>query len=214
MSKYVPPHKKAMESNMSDTSRFPQSGHSNRINYVKDDYQRPYKFESYNDSYKNSYKSSYKDYRKDMHGKDMNGKDMHTVNVFDKQDFPSLSKPVTNQNTQKTNRPTFAQLATEWSKKMKEKKEKEDAEAEEKEANEKKPKEKNSVAILSNSLHSLKMKEEEPVCDIGCHVSSDSDYEYNSNDEEEEDVEEDEEEEEDEDVCWDYRRNKNELSML
>lgn len=117
-------------------------------------------------------------------------------------------------------RPTFAQLATEWTRKMQEEKEKEKAEAEA-EAARQELKKKNEDKALIESIKRMNIgtgnrnkRSHSQTLDIGCHLSDNSENEqYDSQDDQhyEDDVDDEEEEEEDADAIWNYRKNKNEM---
>lgn len=122
------------------------------------------------------------------------------------------------QSEQKSKKPTFAELALEWTRKLQEEKEKEAAAAaaavivQEKE-------DKDKLLIERIRRISLGVKKQntnafDSKLDIGCHNSDHSDNDaYDSYDDQtcEDEEEEEEEEEEDIDALWNYRRNKNEM---
>ena len=116
-------------------------------------------------------------------------------------------------------KPTFAQLATEWTKKIQDEKAEQEAAAiaEAKRLAEEQRDKDNGLMERIKRINLVKknnQKKDTKQLDIGCASSDHSENEaYNSQDdltyEEEED--EDEEDEEDGDALWNYRRNKNEM---
>jgi len=233
MSKYVPPHKKTMASDASD--RFP-SNEDNPFNrsfngrFSKRDQDRDQGSQGSYRSYDKSYNGLYSNRGKQDK---QNVDSFSTKHVNTPEDFPCLSKPkMTRAVTDGTdtapapapvsNRPTFAQLASEWTKKLqdlqlKEAEELKVAEEKAKKLKELKDKEERdrlkvrSFNVILNKKHG---SDDEKEFDIGCHVSDGSEEEYNSQDEppcEEDDYEE---EEEDEDEYWENKKNRNELSTF
>jgi hypothetical protein len=146
--------------------------------------------------------------------------------VLQDDDFPAFPSKATNRTTTVTSasdlpkRATFAQLATEWTRKMQEEKEKEKAEAEA-EAARQELKKKNEDKALIESIKRMNIgtghrnkRSHSQILDIGCNLSDNSENEqYDSQDDQhyEDDVDEEEEEEEDADALWNYRKNKNEM---
>lgn len=141
----------------------------------------------------------------------------------------TVEKATTEQSSDKPKKPTFAELASEWTKKVQEQKAKEDAERAEAEEIAAKAKaaedklERELLRMLTSNINRLSVSQKrkhgdlgpwnDKELDIGCANSDHSEDEpYNSNDDQVYEEEEDEEdEEEDADAFWNYRRNKNEM---
>ena len=141
----------------------------------------------------------------------------------------TVEKATAEQSSDKPKKPTFAELASEWTKKVQEQKAKEDAERAEAEEIAAKAKaaedklERELLRMLTSNINRLSVSQKrkhgdlgpwnDKELDIGCANSDHSEDEpYNSNDDQVYEEEEDEEdEEEDADAFWNYRRNKNEM---
>jgi len=249
MSKYVPPHKKNMASDpgATDYHDTPRTGWNNGVD-------NPFN-RSFNGRFDRSERSEHSDReygRSDRdygrygraerveradRGERVERADRGERNPLASEEFPSLSKPklvraVTDAaqvtqaaQVQVTNRPTFAQLASEWTKKVQEQQAKEAAEAKALEEDLKRVRElkekeeRDRLKALSMGLSSVNVNkkhdsDDDKEFDIGCHVSHGSDESYQSYDEQVCEEEDEEEEEEDEDAYWENRRNKNELSTF
>ena len=122
------------------------------------------------------------------------------------------------QSEQKSKKPTFAELAFEWTRKLQEEKEQEAAAAaaavivQEKEDKDKSLMER--IRRINLGVKKQNTNTFDSKLDIGCHNSDHSDIDaYDSHDDQTCEVEEEEEEEEEEDIdaLWNYRRNKNEM---
>lgn len=139
--------------------------------------------------------------------------------VLEMEEFPSLSKPSVKKQLpeeEKPKKPTFAQLANEWNRKIQEEKAKEEAEAAERAKYNMGSKEREEKEMLDKikrmSIKRATVSVDTKQLDIGCHVSDHSENEeYNSQDDQVYEEEDDDEQEEDLDADWDYRKNKNEM---
>ena len=224
MSKYVPPHKKSMASDASD--RFPSNDTPRNVD------------NPFNRSFNGRFgkrdqdgNKSYESYGNRGNQDKQNVASFSTKHVNTPEDFPCLSKPkMTRAVTDGTdvvpapvsNRPTFAQLASEWTKKLQELQVKEAAElkvAEDKakklkELKDKEEHERLKVRSFNVVLNKKHGSDDEKEFDIGCHVSDGSEEEYNSQDEPPCEEDEEDEEEEDEDEYWENKKNRNELSTF
>jgi len=154
------------------------------------------------------------------------GNQDHRPTKLQEEDFPAfppkrnaLTATATPSVPLPLSKPTFAQLATEWTKQIQDEKAEQEAAAiaeAKRLAEEQRDKDNGLMERIKriNLVKKKNQKQDTKQLDIGCASSDHSENEaYNSQDDltYEEEEEEEDNEEEDGDALWNYRRNKNEM---